>query len=92
VLFDKESENSSNLNKFFVTTAFDLIDAEKLTQLRLNFRRNGMTVVDWARQHNFPLPLVYAVMTGRSKAHRGQSYDIAVKLGLIERSDQISTH
>jgi gp16 family phage-associated protein len=91
-LFDKESKNSLNLNKFLLTTALDLIDAEKLTQLRLNFRRNGMTVVDWARQNNFPSPLVYAVMTGRSKAHRGQSYDIAVKLGLIEPEEQIHTH
>ncbi len=75
-----------------MTTTPELIDAEKLNQLRLNFRRKGMTVVDWARQHNFPTPLVYAVMTGRSKAYRGQSYDIAVKLGLIEPEEQISTH
>jgi gp16 family phage-associated protein len=70
----------------------ELIDAEKLNQLRLSFRRNGMTVVGWARQHNFPTSLVYAVMTGRSKAYRGQSYDIAVKLGLIEPEQQASTH
>jgi gp16 family phage-associated protein len=75
-----------------VTTTLDLIDAQKLTQLRLDFRRKGMTVVDWARQHNYPSSLVYAVMTGRSKAHRGQSYDIAVKLGLIKPEEPSTTH
>jgi gp16 family phage-associated protein len=73
-----------------VTTTLDLIDAEKLNQLRLDFRRKGLTVVDWSRQHNFPSALVYAVMNGRSKAHRGQSYDIAVKLGLIEPAQHVS--
>ena len=70
----------------------ELIDAEKLSQLRLNFRRNGKTVVGWARQHNFPSSLVYAVITGRSKAYRGQSYEIAVKLGLIDQEEHSATH
>ncbi len=85
-------QHSSNSYKFVLNTTPELIDAEKLNQLRLSFRRRGMTVVDWARQHNFPTSLVYAVMTGRSKAYRGQSYDIAIKLGLIEPEEKVSTH
>ncbi len=75
-----------------MTTPLDLIDAEKLNQLRLDFRRKGLTVIDWARENNYPSALVYAVMTGRSKAHRGQSYDIAVKLGLIQPEKETTTH
>lgn len=67
-----------------LSTTLDLIDAQKLTQLRVEMRRRGETVTGWARQHEFTPSLVYAVLAGRSKAHRGQSYEIAVKLGLIQ--------
>jgi len=41
-----------------------------------------MSIADWARTHQFRQDLVYAVLSGRSKASRGESHAIAVKLGL----------
>jgi len=45
------------------------------------FRRNGITVAQWAKANGFEKSLVYAVLRGR-KCLRGQSHDIAVALGL----------
>ena len=44
--------------------------------------RKGMSAADLARQKNFSLHLVYAVLSGRSKALRGEGHRIAVALGI----------
>lgn len=49
---------------------------------RKNFNINGETIRDWAVQHNFSVGLVYQVLNGKRKCLRGQSHQIAVKLGL----------
>ena len=51
-------------------------------EIRDNFARHGISVCDWARAHGFSESLVYAVISGRNKASRGQSFKIAVALGL----------
>lgn len=51
-------------------------------EVRDSFRSQGLSVADWAREHGFTLPLVYAVLHGRSKALRGESHRIAVALGM----------
>lgn len=53
-----------------------------IEQVRIAFRANGVSVAAWSRNHGFTLPLVYAVLHGRSRALRGESYKIAVALGL----------
>lgn len=58
------------------------ISPEKLTLVKNEFFQNGRSVADWAREHQFPQSLVYAVLSGRSKARRGESHEIAVALGL----------
>ena len=50
--------------------------------VRENFAKHGISVCDWARAHGFSESLVYAVLAGRNKASRGQSFKIAVALGL----------
>jgi len=50
--------------------------------IRENFAKHGLSVCEWARAHGFSESLVYAVLAGRNKASRGQSFQIAVALGL----------
>lgn len=51
-------------------------------QVREQFKRNGITVAEWARENHFPAQLVREVLLGRAKGNWGLSHDIAVKLGL----------
>lgn len=47
-----------------------------------DFRKRGVSMVDWARQHGFNARLVYAVIRGERKCLRGQSFEIAKELGM----------
>lgn len=47
-----------------------------------DFRANGVAITDWAHQHGFSTPLVYAVLRGERKCLRGQSLKIARALGM----------
>ena len=53
-------------------------------EVRENLAKHGLSVCEWARAHGFSESLVYAVLAGRNKASRGQSFQIAVALGLKE--------
>ena len=53
-------------------------------EIRLEFERRGLSMSEWARSHGFSTALVYQVLSGKRKALRGQSHQIAVKLGLKE--------
>lgn len=64
-----------------------LITDEKLQRVREKFLMDGQSIQEWARENNFPPHLVYAVVSGRSKAQRGQSHRVAVQLGLIGATD-----
>lgn len=46
------------------------------------FNELGISVVDWARERGFSPDLVYAVLAGRRKCLRGQSFRIAKELGM----------
>lgn len=49
---------------------------------RAIFENTGWSVAEWARLQGFSTGLVYQVLEGRRKCLRGQSYRIAVALGL----------
>lgn len=49
---------------------------------KATFRDQGMAIADWASAHGFNRHLVYAVLAGRRKCLRGQSYQIAKELGM----------
>ncbi len=53
-------------------------------QIRAEFQRNGISIAGWAAANGFSSGLVLEVLAGRKKAIRGQSHQIAVKLGLKE--------
>ena len=42
----------------------------------------GITIAQWARDHQFSEPLVREILAGRKKCLRGQSHNIAVALGM----------
>jgi len=52
--------------------------------------QHGWSVAEWARAFGFSRALVYQVLAGKKKGLRGQSHDIAVRLGMkagVLRSD-----
>lgn len=59
-------------------------------QLKKEFRAQGKTFADFAREHNFPYPEVVRVVNGMNKARRGRGHRIAVLLGLKDESLQSS--
>lgn len=66
------------------------ISPARLRQARVEFFLSGRSIADWARAHQFRQDLVYAVLSGRSKASRGESHKIALELGLKSRGDILS--
>lgn len=52
------------------------------TDLRAEFERRGLSIAEWARVNGFSSALVYQVLAGRKRCLRGQSHQIAVRLGL----------
>jgi gp16 family phage-associated protein len=58
------------------------MDTHRCETLRQMFADNGQTMAQWARERGFSVPLVYAVLSGRNRASRGESFRIAVALGL----------
>jgi gp16 family phage-associated protein len=61
-----------------------------IDQAKMTFYLQGLSIADWAREHDFHQDTVYAVLSGRSKGLRGESHRIAVKLGLKPNIHQIA--
>lgn len=57
-------------------------DSPELPKTVEQFRANGQSIAQWAREMNFSVRLVYAVLRGERKCLRGQSYEIAKELGM----------
>lgn len=51
-------------------------------QARAEFNHRGLSISAWARQHKVGRSLVYEILAGRKKCHRGASHKVAVLLGL----------
>ncbi len=52
------------------------------TEIQEEFALRGISITSWAKLHGFSAQLVYAVIKGRNRGIRGQSHEIAVRLGL----------
>jgi gp16 family phage-associated protein len=65
-------------------------DDARLSEVRQVFIEDGVSVAEWARAHEFSLPLVYAVLKGRNRATRGESHKIAVALGLKKTTNRLA--
>lgn len=53
-------------------------------QARAELASLGISITQWAIANGFSPNLVFEVLGGRKKCLRGQSRNIAIKLGLIE--------
>ncbi|WP_339665839.1 DNA-binding protein [uncultured Pseudomonas sp.] len=53
-------------------------------QVREELANKGISVSKWAAANGFSVNLVFEVLAGRKQGIRGQSHNIAVKLGLKE--------
>lgn len=53
-------------------------------QVKQQFALHGLSIREWAAMRGFSEGLVYAVLAGKNKASRGESFRIAVALGLRE--------
>jgi gp16 family phage-associated protein len=60
-----------------------LISNDALERKRAELRLRGVNVSKWASEREFSREMVYAVLHGRARAHRGQAHEIARSLGLI---------
>lgn len=56
----------------------------KASKVRQSFIDRGVSIRDWARTRGFSESLVYAILSGKTRGTRGESYRIAVALGLRE--------
>lgn len=54
----------------------------RLDQVRDNFYLDGKSVAEWAREHGLRPPVVYDLLSGRTRGTRGNSHKAAVLLGL----------
>ena len=61
----------------------ELISNEDLARKRVELRLRGVNITAWASERQFSREMVYAVLHGRARAHRGQAHEIACSLGLI---------
>lgn len=46
------------------------------------FEQRGLSLSAWARREGVSAQLVYQILSGKKRGLRGQSHEIAVKLGL----------
>lgn len=53
-------------------------------EARLELQSKGISITQWAVANKFTPNLVFEVLAGNRKAIRGQSHQIAVKLGIKE--------
>lgn len=58
---------------------------EALEATRRQLYDEGLSIRDWALTHGFDVHLTYGVLSGRSRASRGESHRIAVALGLKQQ-------
>lgn len=51
-------------------------------EARAWFSEQGLSISEWCREHGFGLSLTRQILAGGKPCHRGQSHQIAVKLGM----------
>ncbi len=51
-------------------------------QARAELQRKGVSITKWAVANGFSPNLVFEVLSGRRQPTRGQTHDIAVRLGI----------
>ncbi|ACB34532.1 hypothetical protein Lcho_2266 [Leptothrix cholodnii SP-6] len=52
------------------------------TEARAEFEHKGLSIAAWSRANGLHQSLVYEILAGRKKCHRGKSHKAAVLLGM----------
>lgn len=60
-------------------------------QVKAEFKRQGKTFTQWAKDRNYPINRVHRVLNGFEKCLYGKSHDIAVELGLKAAPEEDNT-
>ena len=60
---------------------------KSIKQVRDDFSQSGISIAEWARINNFSPDLVYRILKNNKVPRRGESYKLAVKLGIKEQKD-----
>ncbi|AKR42372.1 MAG: DNA-binding protein [Methylophilus sp.] len=55
-------------------------------QAKSHFQAEGISIAEWSRSWGFKTALVYRVLRGEAKCLRGESHNIAMALGIKEKS------
>lgn len=58
------------------------IPVKTLDEVRTEFVRKGIPIARWAREHQIPRDIAYAVLSGRCRGSYGAAHRAAVLLGL----------
>lgn len=53
-----------------------------IQQVKDDFSSTGKSIAEWARENNFSPDLVYRILKTNKIPKRGESHNIAVKLGI----------
>lgn len=61
-------------------------------EARNSFCLEGVSVTDWAREHELSRQAVCAVLSRKSRCTRGRGHRIAVALGMKRSADGITAH
>ena len=56
--------------------------------VKKEFRHRGLSISGWAKRNGFSQALVYQVLSGKRAPVRGESYRIAVHLGLVDGREE----
>lgn len=55
---------------------------KSIDEVKAEFRYQGITIAQWARDHNYSYHTVQNVLSGKSKFTHGKAHEIAVLLQL----------
>jgi gp16 family phage-associated protein len=64
------------------------ISTERLMRVKRQFAVHGISVTQWALYNRFSPALVHAILANKRRCVRGESFRIAVKLGIKEAPDE----
>lgn len=70
-----------------LTSATEPAIAEATTAevVRAQMQARGVTITDWADQRGFSRSTTYAVLAGRVRGIRGETYRVACALGIVSK-------
>lgn len=60
---------------------------KSIQQIKNEFSESGASIAEWARENSFSPDLVYRILRNNRIPKRGESHQIAIKLGIKEKKN-----